>query len=153
LREKYIAPAAAALTLVALGATACGGAKPTCESHFMVSRNFPGDPKATSDQDSWIHGVEVDTDIPKDAKELDIGYSDPGGNWHDEWLPAEEAGRIAMKIGPVSVRFRTRLKAAAGSPVCESRPDTAFTEKSVPVMFYEGDTVPDPAKFHPEPAH
>jgi hypothetical protein len=153
-REAYIAPAVSALGLaIALGGTACGGHKKSseqpCESQPHVSPNFPGDQNAVQDnQKTWHEGVQIDTEVPADATYLDIAYTDPGGNWHGEQVPSEDASRIKMKIGHISVSFRTRLLGYEGSLACKDEPITTFTEK--PYDKIKNATAPDPHGYQPE---
>src|SRR5438105_4516119 len=126
LRERYIAPVTALSLALALGGAACGKSKPTCISPFRVSQEFPGDPNAVeNDQNTWHEGVEADTVLPKIVEELRVGFTDPGGNWHDsKWIARKEAGDIALRIGRIDVRFRTQVKVPKGSALCEEKPDT-----------------------------
>jgi hypothetical protein len=137
--NKRLAPAAL-LAAVALGATACGG-KSTCESMPSVSHEYSGG--------SQPNGIEVVTSLQSGAEQVDIGFTDPGGNWHDEWLPASQADKIAMSIGPGAVSFRIKIKALQGSEICGQKPDTKFIQKSYEeAVRQDRATVPDPSKFH-----
>jgi len=151
--ERYITPAATVTLALALGGAACGGhktsAEQSCESPPHVSQKFPGDQNADqNNQKTWHEGVEIDTEVPADATYLDLAYTDPGGNWHGELISSDDAGRIKMKIGHISVSFRTRLAGDKGSLACEDEPMTSFIEK--PYDEIKNATAPDPRGYHPE---
>jgi hypothetical protein len=92
--EKYLAPGVAALTLLALGATACGGAKDTCLSPFK-SHYFPGARNAVQDDQNTWQGIELVTDLPDSVKGLRVDFTDPGGNRHiSDWIDTGDVARL-----------------------------------------------------------
>jgi hypothetical protein len=116
--EKYLVPATAALAL-AFGATACGNS--LCESKFEASSSLRGN--------SRPDGVEIITPLPQGTKELEIAFTDPGGNWHGQWETADGAAKLIMHIGGGAVQFGVRIKAAQGSEVCGASPHARFVQK------------------------
>lgn len=141
--EKYIAPAAAAITL-AVGATASGGSN-VCESQFQVSREYP--------RDAQPDGVKIETALAQNVSRVEVGFTDPGGNWHDAWVNTKGANSIAMSVGPGAVRFRIRVKADAGAAVCEVAPDSKFIQEPYQEAINQGALVPNPSDFRLDEHH
>jgi hypothetical protein len=136
--NKYIAPAAAA-SLIAIGATACGSAN-TCESNFEATSTLP----ANSQPD----GVEITTPMTADAKELEIAFTDPGGNWHGAWETADGATKLVMSIGGGAVQFGVRIKAAQSSEICGASPHARFVQKPYDEAINKDKAIaPNPSGF------
>lgn len=83
---------------------------------------------------------------------MSIGFTDPGGYWHSEWLPSDKSEIIGMEVGNAAVSFRVRIKALKGSIVCGKTPKAGFLEKPYSKIEQEA-TIPDQSKFHPDQLH
>ena len=115
-----------------------------CESPPNASMPYIGDPHATDNQDTWKTGVEVDTKVP-DGAELVVGFANAGSNvWRDSNpIVSPLSRRIALRIGPGTVAFRTEIIAKNGSAVCDTIPNSHFSEpEPVQNLLNEGAVEP-----------
>ncbi|MBX4190858.1 hypothetical protein KW794_02105 [Candidatus Saccharibacteria bacterium] len=125
--NKYIAPSAATALLLAIGGSACGESLKA--SPCKESKIYPGDPNAHSaNPANWDEVVVAKTNVVADAKEVIVGFEDPGSDYWKYHKPIDptEAGILLFRIGPGPVKFRIKFRGESDSKAVIAAPQVIF---------------------------